>query len=74
MRQRKVDGLNALVVLFASAGGLVVLLGLPPFAMFASELSISRALAGAHLEWALGLAKIAADGRPFPVPRSPFPA
>jgi len=38
------------------AVGLVVLLGLPPFAMFASELSISRALAGAHLEWALGLA------------------
>jgi len=38
----------------AFAVGLVVLLGLPPFAMFASELSISRALAGAHLEWALG--------------------
>ena len=38
------------------AVGLVVLLGLPPFAMFASELSVSRALAGAHLEWALGLA------------------
>ncbi|MEP7034708.1 MAG: proton-conducting transporter membrane subunit [Dermatophilaceae bacterium] len=38
------------------AVGLVVLLGLPPFAMFASELSISRALAGAHLEWVLGLA------------------
>ncbi|NMM25432.1 MAG: hydrogenase [Phycicoccus sp.] len=36
--------------------GLAVLLGLPPFAMFASELSISRALAGAHLEWALGAA------------------
>jgi len=40
----------------AFAVGLVVLLGLPPFAMFASELSISRALAGAHLEWALGVA------------------
>ena len=38
----------------AFAVGLAVLLGLPPFAMFASELSISRALAGAHLEWALG--------------------
>jgi hydrogenase-4 component F len=38
------------------AVGLVILLGLPPFAMFASELSISRAMAGAHLEWALGLA------------------
>jgi len=38
------------------AVGLAVLIGLPPFAMFASELSISRALAGAHLEWALGAA------------------
>ena len=38
------------------AMGLAVLLGLPPFAMFASELSISRALAGAHLGWALGVA------------------
>jgi hydrogenase-4 component F len=36
------------------AVGLVVLLGLPPFAMFASELGISRALAGAHLGWVLG--------------------
>jgi hydrogenase-4 component F len=40
----------------AFAVGLAVLLGLPPFAMFASELSISRALANAHLEWALGAA------------------
>lgn len=40
------------------AVGLVVLLGLPPFAMFASELSISRALAGAHLAWALGIALV----------------
>jgi len=40
----------------AFAVGLAVLLGLPPFAMFASELSISRALAGAHLGWALGTA------------------
>ena len=40
----------------AFAVGLAVLLGLPPFAMFASELSISRALANAHLEWALGVA------------------
>jgi hydrogenase-4 component F len=38
------------------AVGLAVLLGLPPFAMFASELSISRALADANLGWALGLA------------------
>jgi hydrogenase-4 component F len=36
--------------------GLAILLGLPPFAMFASELSISRALAGAHLGWVLGAA------------------
>jgi hydrogenase-4 component F len=34
--------------------GLAVLLGLPPFAMFASELSISRALADAGLGWVLG--------------------
>jgi hydrogenase-4 component F len=40
----------------AFAVGLAVLLGLPPFAMFASELSISRALAGAQLGWALGVA------------------
>jgi len=36
--------------------GLAILLGLPPFAMFASELSISRALADAHLGWVLGAA------------------
>jgi hydrogenase-4 component F len=36
------------------AVGLVILLGLPPFAMFASELSISRALADAGLGWVLG--------------------
>jgi hydrogenase-4 component F len=36
--------------------GLAVLLGLPPFAMFASELSMSRALADADLGWALGAA------------------
>ena len=40
----------------ALAVGLAVLLGLPPFAMFASELSISRALADAGLGWALGAA------------------
>jgi hydrogenase-4 component F len=40
----------------AFAVGLAILLGLPPFAMFASELSISRALSGAHLPWALGAA------------------
>ena len=40
----------------AFAVGMLVLLGLPPFAMFASELSIGRGLAEAHLAWALGLA------------------
>jgi hydrogenase-4 component F len=34
---------------------MLVLLGLPPFAMFASELSIARALADARLAWALGV-------------------
>lgn len=36
------------------AVGVVVLLGLPPFAMFASELAIARSLADARLTWALG--------------------
>jgi hydrogenase-4 component F len=36
------------------AVGVIVLLGLPPFAMFASELGIVRSLAGARLGWALG--------------------
>ncbi|HEX7430096.1 MAG TPA: proton-conducting transporter membrane subunit [Mycobacterium sp.] len=35
------------------AVGLIVLLGLPPFAMFASELGIARALADARLVWVL---------------------
>jgi hydrogenase-4 component F len=34
--------------------GVVVLLGLPPFAMFASELAIVRSLADARLTWVLG--------------------
>jgi hydrogenase-4 component F len=38
------------------AVGMLVLLGLPPFAMFASELSIARALADARLAWALAVA------------------
>jgi len=33
--------------------GMLVLLGLPPFAMFASELSIARAMADAGLTWPL---------------------
>jgi hydrogenase-4 component F len=44
------------LVAVAFAVGLAVLLGLPPFAMFASELSIFRALADAQLGWALGAA------------------
>jgi hydrogenase-4 component F len=40
----------------AFAAGTVVLLGLPPFAMFASELAIARALTDARLAWALGAA------------------
>lgn len=40
------------------ATGFVVLLGLPPFAMFASELSIARGLADARLAWALGIALV----------------
>lgn len=38
------------------AVGVVVLLGLPPFAMFASEISIARSLADARLSWVLGAA------------------
>lgn len=41
------------------AVGMVVLLGLPPFAMFASELAIARSLADAQLAWVLGLALVA---------------
>lgn len=40
------------------ATGLIVLLGLPPFAMFASELAIARSLAGARLAWVLGVAML----------------
>ena len=43
----------------AFAVGMVVLLGLPPFAMFASELGIATSLADAQLAWALGLALVA---------------
>jgi hydrogenase-4 component F len=37
------------------AVAMIVLLGLPPFAMFASELSIARSLADARLAWALAV-------------------
>lgn len=37
------------------AAGAIALLGLPPFAMFASELAIVRALADARLTWVLGV-------------------
>lgn len=40
------------------AVGLIVLLGLPPFAMFASELAIARSLADAGLVWALAAAML----------------
>lgn len=40
----------------AFAVGLAVLLGLPPFALFASELAIARGTAEAHIAWALGIA------------------
>ena len=42
----------------AFAVGMLVILGLPPFAMFASELSIARGLTQAHLAWALGVALV----------------
>lgn len=37
------------------AVGIVALLGLPPFAMFASEISIARSLSDAKLAWALAV-------------------
>ncbi|MDQ1535988.1 MAG: hydrogenase-4 component [Actinomycetota bacterium] len=57
-RIRDVSGVlsRSRLVGISFAVGLAVLLGLPPFAMFASELSISRALADAHLGWVLGAA------------------
>ncbi|MFD7842244.1 proton-conducting transporter membrane subunit [Nocardia sp. NPDC059764] len=42
----------------AFATGMVILVGLPPFAMFASELAIARALTNARLAWALALAVV----------------
>lgn len=42
----------------AFAAGLVVVLGLPPFVMFASELTIARALADARLTWVLGVGMV----------------
>ncbi|BBW99789.1 hydrogenase HycQ [Mycolicibacterium moriokaense] len=38
--------------------GLIVLLGLPPFAMFASELAIARSLADAGMAWVLAAAML----------------
>jgi hydrogenase-4 component F len=40
------------------ATGLIVLLGFPPFAIFASELAIARSLAGAGLSWVLAIAML----------------
>jgi len=42
----------------AFAIGLVALVGLPPFALFASEVSIARALTAAHLGWALAVCAV----------------
>jgi hydrogenase-4 component F len=42
----------------AFAAGVLALLGLPPFALFASELSIARSLAHAGLAWVLAAALI----------------
>lgn len=42
----------------AFAVGLIVLLGLPPFAAFASELAIARSLADTRLAWALAAALV----------------
>jgi hydrogenase-4 component F len=42
----------------AFATGLVALLGLPPFALFASELGIARSAGAAHLAWQLGVALV----------------
>ena len=47
MRRSRLIGVSLAV-------GVIVLLGLPPFAMFASELGIARSLADARLTWALG--------------------
>jgi hydrogenase-4 component F len=47
LRRSRVIGVSLAV-------GVIVLLGLPPFAMFASELGIVRALADARLAWVLG--------------------
>lgn len=43
------------VVGIAFTVGMLVVLGFPPFAIFASEVSIARGLAGAHLAWALAV-------------------
>lgn len=43
----------------AFAVGMLVLIGLPPFAMFASELAIALSLADARLAWALAVALVA---------------
>jgi len=46
------------LISLAFGSGVIVLLGLPPFAMFASELAIARSLADARLAWALGAAML----------------
>ena len=55
MRRSRLIGVSLAV-------GVIVLLGLPPFAMFASELAIARSLADARLTWALAVAHAADRG------------
>jgi hydrogenase-4 component F len=52
MRRSRLIGVSFVV-------GVIVLLGLPPFAMFASELAIARSLADARLAWALAAGMLA---------------
>ncbi|OBH64711.1 hydrogenase [Mycobacterium colombiense] len=52
LRRSRVIGVSIAV-------GVIVLLGLPPFAMFASELSIVRSLANVGLIWVLGAGMLA---------------
>jgi hydrogenase-4 component F len=40
------------------AAGVIILAGLPPFALFASEIGIARGLAAAHLTWILAVALV----------------
>lgn len=59
----RMDGVRGLLVRRpALAGvfalGIAALLGLPPFSLFASELALARATAGAGLSWVVGVALV----------------